>query len=461
MRLAHIKSFFLLIASSSLFVLVFFISGTVSSAEINGIRFWQDPEKTRVVFDLSDNVSYKIFTLSNPARLVIDLKQSKINTPVSKIELPDKLVNKIRTSDKSGNIRVVVDLTESVTTQDFTLKPYQKFGHRLVVDLKTKQRSNDKKRVVKTAERSSKNEKRDIIIAIDAGHGGEDPGAPGGEKDVCLAVAKKLAYLINQQKGMKAVLTRKGDYFVKLLKRTDIARQNKADLFVSLHADGFDDKRVKGASVWVLSPRGASSEMGRWLELKEKASDLAGGVDISHQDPLVAQVLIDLSMHYSLGESIKAGDLVRKQLVKSMPKMHGKGTKKANFAVLRMPDIPALLVEMGFISNPSENRLLKSTQHQNKIAKSVFNGVNGYFKNNAPDGTLYASLSTLELNRFTAVAVNKTVVKPRKQSYKVKSGDTLSQIAVNHGLSTSRLRRFNHLKNDRIRVGQVIKIPSV
>jgi len=455
-----------------------------SASDINGIRFWQDPEKTRVVFDLSEKVDYKLFTLANPSRLVVDIKQSTLKTDVDTIEIPKSLVSSIRSSNKDGDMRVVVDLKKSVTTKDFTLKPYQKYGHRLVIDLVPK---DSRKKVVKKAEDRNANSQRDIVIAIDAGHGGEDPGAPGGEKEVCLAVAKRLADLINKEKGMKAVLTRKGDYFVDLLKRTEIARNNKAELFISLHADGFSDKRVRGTSVWVLSPKGATSEMGRWLEQKENASDLAGGVDISHQDPLVAAVLLDLSMNYSVGESLKAAELVRKKLSGTMPKMHGKNIKKAAFVVLRMPDIPAMLVEMGFISNKSENKQLKSSKHQRKIANSVFSGVKNYFKNNPPDGTLYAALHGNKSGTSGIKAVQKNPSKNKKvaatsvaksnknnskkkiaqsskaqssKSHKVKSGDTLSEIAFRHGVSTSKLRTFNRLKNDKIRIGQVIKIPS-
>lgn len=431
--------------SCGIFLLVgsLLFAGTALASDVNGIRFWQDPEKTRLVFDLSDDVKYKIFTLPNPSRLVIDIKESALKAELSKVELPKSLVSQIRNSQKSGNLRVVLDLKKSVTTKDFKLKPFQKYGHRLVVDLKP---IGSKKKVVKTVKNTVKNSSRDIVVVIDAGHGGEDPGAPGGEKGVCLAVAKKLANLINKEKGMKAVLTRKGDYYVGLRKRTEIARKNKADLFVSLHADGFSDKRVRGTSVWVLSPKGANSEMGRWLEQKEQASDLAGGVDISHQDPLVAQVLLDLSMNYSVGESFKVGESVRKQLAGSMPKMHGKKIKKAAFVVLKMPDIPAMMVEMGFISNKTENKQLKSSKHQNKIAKSVLNGMKTYFNANPPEGTSYKSIAS---------------VTTQAKSHKVKSGDTLSQIAQNHGISTSRLRSHNSLKSDRLRIGQMIRIPGV
>ncbi len=446
-------------------VCIALLSSTAWSAQINGVRFWQDPEKTRIVFDVSDNVDYKIFTLSNPSRLVVDIKKSSLKAALKDIEVPKSLVSKIRSSITDNNTRVVIDLKKAITIKHFKLKPYQKYGHRLVVDLKPE---DSKKKITKTVESHRTSKDRDIVIAIDAGHGGEDPGAPGGEKGITLAAAKKLAKLINNEKGMKAVLTRSGDYFVDLLKRTEIARKNKADLFISLHADGFSDKRVKGASVWVLSPKGASSEMGRWLEQREKASDMAGGVDISRQDPMVAQVLLDLSMNYSLGESIEAGELVRKQLTNNKFHMHGKNLKKAAFVVLKMPDIPAVLVEMGFISNKKEKKQLKTRAFQQKIANSVLAGVKAYFRLNPPDGTLYAKLikagrqNELTGNTHSRIAANDKQNKSKKtRSYKVRSGDTLSEIALEHGVSTSKLKSHNRLKSDRLRVGQVIKIPAV
>ncbi len=409
------------------------------AGEISGIRFWQDPEKTRLVFDVSDKVDYHLFSLPGPDRLVIDIEKSKLKIALSEVEIPQSLVSKIRSSHNKETLRLVVDLKKKVNFKHFLLKPIQSFGHRLVVDLYDK---SSKKQVVKIASSTIKNKNRDIVIAIDAGHGGEDPGAPGGEKGVTLAVAKRLAKAINAEKGLKAILTRNADYFVDLRKRTDIARKNKADLFISLHADGFHDKRVKGTSVWVLSPKGANSEMGLWLEQKEKVSDLAGGIDISHKDPLVAQVLLDLSMHYSVGASLSAGELVRKQLARSMPKMHGKGLNKAAFVVLRMPDIPAMLVEMGFISNPQERKQLKNSNHQKKISNAILAGVKSYFRANPPDGSYYASLGNV-------------------RSYRVKNGDTLSEIAQNHGISMSSLKSHNKLKSDGLKIGQKLLIPEV
>lgn len=407
--------------------------------EVSGIRFWQGPEKTRVVFDVSETIKYKLFVLDNPYRLVIDIQSGQLKLSLSDVKIPENLVNSIRSSKKNNKLRIVVDLKKNVKSHHFLLKPIQNYGHRLVVDLVDK---TPKKQVVKTASSLNRDKNRDIVIAIDAGHGGEDPGAPGGEKQVTLAVAKRLAKAINNEKGMRALLTRTGDYYVDHRKRTEIARQHKADLFISLHADGFHDKRVKGTSVWVLSPRGANTEMGLWLEQKEKASDLAGGVDISHKDPLVAQVLLDLSMHYSVGASINAAELVRKRLVKSMPKMHGKGLRKAAFMVLRMPDIPAMLVEMGFISNPSERKLLKTSQHQNKISRAILSGIKAYFRANPPDGSYYALLSN-------------------SRSYRVKKGDTLSQIAQTYGVSTKRLKSHNKLKSNGLKIGQTLMIPEV
>ncbi|MGX5202720.1 N-acetylmuramoyl-L-alanine amidase [Aliikangiella sp. IMCC44632] len=419
-------------------------SGTAASAEVSGIRFWQDPEKTRLVFDLNAQVSYQLFTLDNPYRLVVDIDNAQLKTDTSKIEIPNSLVKKIRTSEQPNKLRVVLDLENGVTTNDFTLKPFQDYGHRLVVDLKDK---NAKKAIVKTADSVIKNKDRDIIIAIDAGHGGEDPGAIGPkgtrEKTITLAVAKRLEAMINAERGMSAFLTRNSDYYVGLEKRTQLARENKADLFISLHADGFTDPRVKGASVWVLSNRGANSEMGKWLEQREKSSDLLGGVEsLSNKDPLVAQVLLDLSMHYSVGASFKAADLVRQELSRRMPHMHGKGLRKAAFMVLRMPDIPAMLVEMAFISNPNEEKILKTKRQQVRVAKAVLTGVKNYFIKHPPDGSLYASLA-------------------KSKSYKVRRGDTLSEIAQNFGVSTSQLISHNNLKSSQLKVGQTLSIPGV
>ncbi|WP_185964508.1 N-acetylmuramoyl-L-alanine amidase [Aliikangiella marina] len=425
-------------------VLVVHFTSPVLAGEVKGVRLWQDPEKTRVVIDLTNAPKYQTKTLQNPYRLFVDIEKADLNLDLTKVNLPGDLVKKVRAGkQKDGDLRLVLDLKNDVTWKHFTLEPHQNYGHRLVIDLRDK---NSKKTVVKTAKSAIKNENRDIIIAIDAGHGGEDPGAVGKrgtlEKNVNLEVAKRLARLIDKEPGFKAFLTRTSDYYVGLEKRTKLARKNKADLFISLHADGFTDPRVKGASVWTLSRRGANTEMGKWLEQREKSSDLLGGVEsLQNKDPLVAQVLLDLSMHYSVGESLKAAEKVRGELSKKMDKMHGKGIRKAAFIVLRMPDIPAMLVEMAFISNPTEEKRLRTSAEQNKIAKAVFTGVKRYFRNNPPEGTRIAALS-------------------KSRSYKVKSGDTLSEIAQNFGVSTKRLKSHNKLKSNSLRIGQTLSIPG-
>jgi N-acetylmuramoyl-L-alanine amidase len=415
------------------------------AADVNSIRFWKDPEKTRLVFDLSAQVEYQLFTLNNPYRLVVDIDDSQLKAgfDVEKVEKPGDLVKAVRSSQTGNKLRLVIDLKNGVTTKDFTLKPFKDYGHRLVVDLRDK---NAEKKVIKTADSSKRGEDRDIIIAIDAGHGGEDPGALGlkktKEKDIALSVAKRLQTAINKEKGMKAVMTRTGDYYVSLRKRTDIARENKADLFVSLHADAFTDRRVRGASVWVLSSRGANSEIGRWLEKKEKSSDLAGGVNISNRDPVLAEVLLDLHMHHSVKESSAAALEVHKSMSKMLPKMHNKSIQKAGFVVLKMPDIPAMLVEMAFLSNPQEEKALRTTKRQKKITKAVLAGIKNYFRINPPDGSYYQ------------VAKN-------GRTYKVKSGDTLSQIAVDFGVSMSALKKHNKLKSSQLKIGQVLLIPGI
>jgi len=397
-----------------------------------------------MVLDVSESMKYEIVDHKNPHRLAIDIKNANLKVDLAKLELPGKLVKGIRSGQQPDNtLRLVLDLSEAIKFKHFTLQPHQDYGHRLVVDLLDK---DAKKQVIKTADSVIKNKNRDIIIAIDAGHGGEDPGAIGPkgtrEKAVTLEVAKRLAKLINAEKGYKAVLTRKSDYYVGLEKRTKLARENKADLFISLHADGFTDPRVRGASVWTLSNKGANTEMGKWLEQREKSSDLLGGVEsLQDKDRLVAQVLLDLSMHYSVGESLKAAESVRLELKNRMAKMHGKTLRKAAFMVLRMPDIPAMLVEMAFISNPTEEKRLNTSAEQNKVARAVLAGVKKYFRANPPDGTLIASLS-------------------KSKSYQVKRGDTLSEIAATFGISTKRLKSHNKLKSNSLRIGQTLSIPG-
>jgi len=284
---------------------------------------------------------------------------------------------------------------------------------------------------------------RDVVIAIDAGHGGDDPGALGRhgtrEKDVTLAIARKLAQVIDAEPGMKAVLVRKGDYYVGLRQRMGIARQNKADLFVSIHADAFRDPRVRGASVYTLSRRGASSEAARWLAESENASDLIGGVSLEDKDDVLASVLLDLSQTAAMEASADVAQRVFRQLRRFGP-VHSNRVQQAGFMVLKSPDIPSILVETAFISNASEEQHLNNPAHQAELAQAIMSGIREYFQVSPPPGTLMASQ-----------AEHRHVIEP---------GDTLSGIAQQYRVSLNSLRDINGLTSDQIRVGQTLLIPA-
>ena len=431
---------------------LFFILAAIFCAEafatkVEGMRFWQSPERTRVVLDISQPVKHSVFYLQNPHRMVIDLEKSELEFDSASLEIDSQLVAGVRTSETKGKVRVVLDLTEQAEHRAFALTPYQNYGHRLVIDLLSK----NKKAAPPKPKSRPKNTQRDVIVAIDAGHGGEDPGAIGKkgtkEKDIALKLAKQLAKLVNQQKGMKAVLVRTGDYFIGLSRRPQVARKHQADIFVSIHADGYHDRRAKGASVWVVSPEGASSEMGRWLEEREKSSNKLGGVEsLSNKDPLLARVLLDLSTTYSVGASLDAADEVRRHMATAVTKMHQNRVQRASFVVLKMPDIPGILVEMGFITNAKEEALLRTSKYRNKIANAVFKGLLDYFEKSPPDGTLFASAKFRE-----------SLSKPK--TYVIRRGDTLSEIASRYQVSLRQLKSTNKMTSDVVRVGQTLKIP--
>lgn len=427
-----------------LICLLLLLPTSAMSARVDGVRLWTAPDHTRLVFDVSEPLEHKLFLLHKPERLVIDFKATKLNTSLDKKKFVNKHLSGIRHGVKKGQtLRIVMDLDKPVSPKSFLLKPNKTYGDRLVVDLYDRQTST--KQVSKKTLRAIE-QNRDVIIAIDAGHGGEDPGALGKkrhskEKTITLAVAKKLKKLIDREPGMRAVLTRTGDYYVGLRKRMQIAREKHADLFVSMHADAFRDKRASGSSVYVLSRRGASSEAARWLAEKENSADLVGGVSLDDKDRLLASVLLDLSQSASQHVSLAAANGVHKEL-KKIGKIHGNRIHKAGFMVLKSPDVPSMLVEMGFISNPAEERKLTSREGQQKMAKAVFKGIKRYFVSAPPPGTLLAARQ------------------PKKRSYVIKPGDTLSVIALKHDVKVASLRKKNALKSDRIRIGQVLEIPE-
>lgn len=463
---------------SLLSLLLLISSFTAWSNSLEGIRLSQSGIDTRLVFDLKSEVKYKTFTLENPDRLVIDLKNTKRPRKLIIPELTKTPIKAIRhaTWDKNS-LRVVIDLEHPQQYESQSLKPAHGHPYRLVVDLHSKNRSTPKtlktapkiktpppasatkattstapkvdvqpKKIATeavkpnvTVTKSTKTmKKRDIVIAIDPGHGGQDSGALGKnktkEKDVVLAISKRLAKLIDKEPGMKAYLTRDRDVFIPLRHRIKRARDHNADMFISIHADAFKNTKAKGASVFVLSERGASSEAAQLLADKENAADLAGGISLEDKDDLLASVLLDLSQTASLEGSLEVANTVLAGL-KRVGNVHKKHVESAAFVVLKSPDIPSLLVETAFISNPAEERKLKSASHQNKIARAIMSGIRSYFQRNPlPNSAM-------------------------PQQHIVSHGDTLSTIAQRYRVSIAQLKSNNKLSSTKLNIGKVLLIP--
>jgi len=431
-------------------LVVFFSSMSFASASVEGLRVWRAPDHTRLVFDLSGPVTHKIFPLANPNRLVIDIGDSQLNASLAALSLKGTPIQTVRSAQRNKNdLRVVLDLSTAVKPRSFILKKHGGKNDRLVIDLFDLGVVSTKKKVVV----KPKGKQRDIIIAIDAGHGGEDPGASGPrrlrEKNVVLAISKELATLINKEKGFRAELVRTGDYYIPHKRRRDIARDKRADLFISIHADAFKSPKPYGASVFALSRRGASSETARFLAKRENESDLIGGygsVSLDDKDKVLAGVLVDLSMTATLGSSLDVGGDVLSALGRVAP-LHKKQVEQAAFAVLKSPDVPSILVETGFISNPSEAKKLSTASYRRKLAKAVFKGVKGYFGKNPPADSYLASRKG-------------TVQSTAAKDYVIARGDTLSTVARRFNSSVSEIRQLNRLPNTLVKVGQRIKIPN-
>lgn len=414
--------------------------------QINSLRVWSAPDHVRLVFDADRPVEHKIFTLKNPHRLVLDLRHANLTKHLPDPSKENKIIKGMRTAPRNkDDVRVVFDLTGAVKPKSFLLKPNREYGHRLVVDLYEVNKAKKKRSAPIKIHKSTG--ERDVIIAVDPGHGGEDPGARGRkgtyEKDVVLAIGRKLVKEINRQQGMRAVLIRDGDYYLGLRKRIAKAREAQADLFVSIHADAFRDSRVRGSSVYTLSRKGASSEAARWLAERENSADLVGGVSLKDEDDMLASVLLDLSQIGTLQASSQAADRVLGEL-KTLGKTHKRKVQQAGFVVLKSPDIPSMLVETAFISNPDEERRLRSPKHQKQIAKALSKGIVEYFKFQPPPGTW--------------LAANQARKRPR--SHVISPGDTLSGISQQYRVSVRKLRNINELKSDTIRIGQVLQIPG-
>jgi N-acetylmuramoyl-L-alanine amidase len=428
-----------------LLIAVLLLLGSLQAfaAEVSGFRVWADPVKTRAVLDLDRKTAYKLFTLQNPHRVVVDLQGSSIKIPVELDKEHAGIISGVRYGQPDKNtLRVVFDLTDSVELKSFLLEPTAQYSHRLVIDLYSRSNRQTPSMVKHVADISKPD--RDVVIAIDAGHGGEDPGAIGKkktqEKDVVLQIARRLKKAVDADPGMKAILTRDGDYYIPLRGRYEKARKARADLFVSIHADAFTKRSVRGSSVFVLSPRGASSEFARLLADSENASDLVGGVTLNDKDDMLASVLLDLSQSATREASNKvAGDILG--AMKHTGTVHKPHVGRANFMVLKSPDVPSVLIETAFISNPGEEKRLTEKEFQQRMARTITRGVKDYFYSSPPPGTWIAA------NRDG-------------QKYIVARGDTLGGIASRYSVSLNRLRSANNIRGDVIHVGRELVIPT-
>ena len=416
------------------------LSHAATATKVKDIRLSSHQGYLRLVFDLNKSVDHSIFTLDGPDRVVLDFKNTSMTHGMVDRVGANSLIRRIRSGIRNSNdLRVVFDLQQKVKPRSFLLGPSGKAGYRLVLDLHDQKVSSAvvaKKRDVK------KKALRDVIIAIDAGHGGKDPGALGKkgtkEKTVTLQMARRLEKIINQQKGMKAVLIRNKDYFMRLRQRIEKARVYNADMMISLHADSFPDPRARGSSIYALSVDGATSETAKLLPEKENAADLLfGDVNLAVEDEMIKEVLFDLSLTGTIRSSLDIGDEILRQ-IKQINRVHKKEVQQAGFAVLKAPNIPSVLLETAFISNPREEKKLKSAAHQQKVAKAVSKGVANYFARQAPPGTWLSASAG---------------------DYKVRSGDTLGSIAQRYRTSVENLRARNAMHTSSLNAGQVLKIP--
>lgn len=429
----------------------FGVAREVSAAAVEEVRVWRAPDHTRLVFDLSGGIEYQVFTLENPSRLVIDLDDSTMQADLNRVDLGDSPVRSIRAATRNNkDLRMVLDLGAAVRESSFTLGANGEFRDRLVVDL------YDENPVSVVAARTvpvQESDRRDVRVAIVAGHGGEDPGAPGydgkiWEKNVTLAVARAIRDRLERTPGYTPVMIRDGDYTVELKSRPIIARDKRVDIYLSIHADSYRGRGAEGVTIYALSGETADRENARRIEQKENRADLLGGLAgdtrIADVDDDLALTLLDLSMTWSIEQSVALGSHILGSLdpVATLRKDKVQG---GNLWELRSPDIPSILIETGYLSNPGEARKLVTRDYQEKLADAIVRGVIGYLYENPPPGTLIA------WQKENGVVPS---------SYTVKRGDSLSEIARRFNVSMDVLKRENRLRSNTIQIGQVLTIPG-
>ena len=485
--------------------LVALVAQATCAAELQGMRTWTQDGTTRVVFDLSRDVPYRVFTLEKPDRLVVDFDNTQVRANLSDMAQREALFRSVRWAPRDGrHLRLVIDLAQPVAYSQFPMRPASgRKGSRVVVDLQRagpaarqladdhpvtkrdpindivqQQAANAKRQAetpvapdveVQQVANARVGKGRNIIVVIDPGHGGKDPGAGGSggvhEKDVVLAIARRLKTTLDATPGFQAVLTRDSDVFLPLRDRSAFARRHHADLFVSIHADAARSTTPRGSSVFALSQHGATSETARWLAQSENSADLIGGVggdlSLEDKDEMLRGVLLDLSMTATVNASLSVGSDVIKQIGSFNP-LHKGSVEQAGFVVLKSPDIPSLLVETGFITTPAEARLLQTPTHQQKLASAISSGIQLYFRRHPTPGTALASGGTA-MRASAPTPVARAPINTHVQSvggrHRVSAGETLSSIAAAYGTDIATLKRLNALKRDQVNVGQVLKLP--
>jgi N-acetylmuramoyl-L-alanine amidase len=471
------------------------------AAELKGARVWAGPEYTRVVLDASGPLRYTISR--KDGQVVVDLPGSRTDSSFSSPSAQG-LYRGMSHARIGDGMQLTAKVDPASRLKSFVLKPVSGTDYRLVLDLypasddasvatpsiataapakvapapvvqtpaaavPSYSNPTHSRRVAAEQAAAMLNGQRQVVVAIDAGHGGKDQGAhgPGGtlEKNVTLAVARDLAAQINRQPGMKAVLTRDSDFYIPLKQRYQIAREHNADLFVSIHADAFTSDDARGSSVWVLSPRGKTSEAARWLADRENRADLIGGTTLDDKDDSLAKVLLDLQQ----GWAMQASDVVAGNVLKALAQLgptHRGYVERANFVVLRSPDVPSILVETAFISNPAEERRLRDPAHQKKLAEAVMGGVRNYFESTPPPGTWFAAEAArrngVQLASSSDSGAGKAVATgtPARDVHKVGRGESLSSIARQYGVSVGALKNANQINSNTVRAGTTLTIPA-
>ena len=423
---------------------------------LQDVRVSDSHASTRFVFEFNQKPHYRISSLSQPRRLVLDFSDADWHGSWPHLPVGDGQIQAIRFGKHDDHVRVVLDLKQAVASHDFILPPMATSMFRMVLDLTPTGKNGEmRSNAVGSSElamptptliNTLTQQRRDVVVVIDPGHGGKDPGASGlwgtHEKDVVLGIAKALQEDLNQRPGFKAVLTRDKDIFLPLRQRLVVARSYQPDLFISIHADAFKLRSAAGASVYALSEHGASNEAAEWLANSENATELMGGVSLDDKGDILRSVLLDLSQNATIVASLDLGKRLLKHL-KGVTRLHRSKVDQASFVVLKSPDIPSVLVETGFLSNPREEERLRDPAHQHKFANAMATGIVEYFREHAPKGSYFAWLS-----------------RRSKQRYQVQAGDTLSEIARDFGCSLSTLSKANQGASHHLNVGQVLWVPK-